>query len=117
MMVKINKQLGILLIGSLLAFSNIAFAGEFDGTWLLSDTHGGPYKATLTLDGKASGTHGDAMKHGTWKEENGVVLIEWTTGWKTRISKDGNNYIKTSFKPGTTTSDTPTDTSKATKLK
>lgn len=117
MMGKVNKLLGIMLMGSLLAFSNIAFAGEFDGTWLLSDTHGGPYKATLSLDGKASGTHGDAMKHGTWKEENGVVLIEWTTGWKTRISKDGDNYIKTSFKPGTTTSDTPTDISKATKLK
>lgn len=116
-MVKINKLLGALLMWSLLGVSNISFAGEFDGTWLLSDTHGGPYKATLSLDGKASGTHGDAMKHGTWKVENGVLLIEWTTGWKTRISKDGDNYIKTSFKPGAALSDTPTDTSKATKLK
>ena len=117
MMGKVNKLLGLLLLGVLLGVSNISFAGEFDGTWLLSDTHGGSYEATLSLDGKASGTHGEAMKHGSWKEENGAILIEWAAGWKTRISKDGDNYIKTSFKPGTTTSDTPTDISNAKKLK
>lgn len=111
-----NKLVGVLLMLPLLGISNISLAGEFDGTWLLSDTHGGPYKATLSLDGKASGTHGDAMKHGTWKEENGVLLIEWTTGWKTRISKVGDNYIKASFKPGSTISDSPTDISKAVKI-
>lgn len=116
MLAKINKQLGFLLLGALLGMSTISFAGEFDGTWLLSDTHGGPYQATLSLDGKASGTHGDAMKHGTWKETNGEILIEWTTGWKTRIAKDGDGYVKTSFKPGTTLSDTPADISEAKKL-
>ena len=117
MMGKLFKLFGFFLLGALIGVSSISFAGEFDGTWFLNDTHGGSYEATLSLVGKASETHGDAMKHGTWKEENGAILIEWTTGWKTRISKDGDNYIKTSFKPGTTTSDTPTDISNAKKLK
>lgn len=56
-----------------------------------------------------------SMKHGTWKEADGAVLISWKTGWTTRIAKQGDKYVKTSFKPGTSITDTPTDTSEAKK--
>lgn len=98
-----------------LGISNNVMAGEYEGSWLLYDTHGGGFEATLSTDGSASGTHGDSMKHGTWKESDGAVVISWKTGWTTRIAKQGDKYIKTSYKPGTTVSDKPTDTSEAKK--
>ena len=91
------------------------FAGEYEGSWLLNDTHGGGFEATLSSDGTASGTHGDSMKHGTWKEVDDSVVISWKTGWTTRIAKQGDKYVKTSYKPGTNITDTPTDTSDAKK--
>lgn len=98
-----------------LGMSINAMAGEYDGSWQLYDTHGGGFEATLSKDGIASGTHGDSMKHGTWKEVDGAAVISWKTGWTTRISKDGDKYVKTSYKPGTTIADAPTDTSEAKK--
>lgn len=97
------------------AFSGNAMAGQYEGTWQLDDSDGKPFKANLDKDGTASGTHGTAMKHGTWKEENGAVVIHWNTGWTTRIEKKGNKYVKTAFKPGASLTDTPTNTSEAVK--
>lgn len=99
----------------LTGFSNIALAGTFDGTWLLDDTSGKPFEAILNADGTASGTHGDSMKQGTWKEEEGAAVIQWNTGWTTRIVKHGNHYMKEAFKPGTSLTDKPTNTSGAKK--
>lgn len=104
----------ITFIFSIGIFSN-AMAGEYEGSWQLYDTHGGGFEATLSKDGSASGTHGDSMKHGTWKEVDGAVIISWKTGWTTKIAKEGNKYIKTSYKPGTTVADKPTDSSEAKK--
>ncbi|MES2182842.1 MAG: hypothetical protein V4493_12190 [Pseudomonadota bacterium] len=115
MTIKFNKIMLLLSAVTLFGISSYALAGDYEGSWLLLDTHGGGFEATLSKDGSASGTHGDAMKHGTWKEVDGAVVISWTTGWTTRIAKQGDKYVKTSFKPGTTITDTPTDTSEAKK--
>jgi hypothetical protein len=109
----LSRILNIVSITLFLSFSAVAMAGEYEGSWLLYDTHGNGFEATLSADGTASGTHGDAMKHGTWKEVDGAVVITWKTGWTTRIAKEGDKYVKTSYKPGTTVGDTPTDTSEA----
>lgn len=101
----------VLLVG----FSNISFAGEYEGSWLLYDTHGGGFEANLDKNGTASGTHGDAMKHGTWKEVDNAAVIHWNTGWITKISKQDGKYIKTAYKPGTEVTDKPVDTSEAKK--
>ena len=77
----------------LICFSNIVAAGEFEGSWILDDSNGKPFEATFSHDGKASGTHGDAMKYGTWKEENGAAVIHWTTGWTTLIEKDRKSVV------------------------
>ena len=112
-----KRKFPILLttIALFICFSNSVMAGEFEGSWVLDDSNGKPFEATFSKDGTASGTHGDSMKHGTWKEVDGAVVISWKTGWTTRIAKQGDKYVKTSFKPGTTITDTPTDTSEAKK--
>jgi hypothetical protein len=96
-----------------ISFSTSALAENFAGSWILEDTGGKPFEAVLGEDGKASGTHGDSMKHGTWKEEDGAAVIHWDTGWTTRISKHGEHFIKEAFKPGGSLSDKPTNTSDA----
>lgn len=106
------------LLTAIVLFAGISssvLAGEYEGSWLLKDTHGGSFEATLNSDGTASGTHGDAMKHGSWTETDRAVIIHWNTGWTTRIAKQGDHYVKTAFKPGTALTDTPTDTSTAKK--
>jgi hypothetical protein len=118
MTIKRNKlYILITLISLSICFSNGVMAGEFEGSWLLDDSSGKPFEATFSEDGTASGTHGDAMKHGTWKDENGVAIIHWNTGWTTRIEKKGDKYVKTAFKPGASMTDTPTNTSAAIKKK
>jgi hypothetical protein len=115
MVTKFNKFAALLSVVLFLGISTNVLAGEYEGSWLLYDTHGGGFEATLSKDGSASGTHDDSMKRGTWKEVDGAVVISWKTGWTTRIAKQGDKYVKTSFKPGTTITDTPTDTSEAKK--
>ncbi len=109
---KISTLISILIF---LGIASNVLAGEYEGSWQLYDTHGGGFEAILSNDGSASGTHGDSMKHGTWKEVEDAVIISWKTGWTTRIAKQGNKYIKTSYKPGTTINDAPMDTSEAKK--
>lgn len=116
MITKCNKfSVSLTLIALLIGIASSVMAGEYEGKWLLNDSHGKPFEAIFSKDGTASGTHGDAMKHGTWKEENGAIVIHWNTGWTTRIEKKGNKYVKTAFKPGASLTDTPTDTSDAVK--
>jgi len=114
MATKFNKvSVLIAVITFFIGISSSVVAGEYEGSWILNDTHGSPFEVTLSKDGTASGTHGDAMKHGTWKETDGAVVIHWNTGWTTRIAKDGNKYVKMAFKPGASLTDSPTDTSEA----
>ena len=116
MITKFNKNAFLLAVFALfIGVSGIALAGQYEGSWLLKDTQGNPFEATLSKDGTASGTHGDAMKHGTWKEVDGAVVIHWNTGWVTRIAKQGDKYVKSAFKPGASLTEKPTNTSEAKK--
>jgi hypothetical protein len=36
--------------------------------------------------------------NGTWKEEDDAAVISWTTGWTTKIIKQGEHYKKTAYK-------------------
>ena len=118
MIVKRNKFF-TLITGILIffCFSNIVAAGEFEGPWQLDDSNGKPFEAIFSKDGTASGTHGDSMKHGIWKEESGAAVIHWNTGWTTRIEKSGDKYVKSAFKPGASLTGIPTNTSAAIKKK
>jgi hypothetical protein len=103
------------IISIFIGLTSNVLADDFSGTWLLDDTSGKPFEAILSYDGTASGTHGDSMKQGTWKEENGAAVIHWNTGWTTRIVKHENSFIKEAFKPGASLTDKPTNTSGAKK--
>jgi len=116
MAINYNKaSLFLTMFALFIGFSNVVLADEYGGSWLLNDTNGSPFEITLSQDGTAAGTHGDAMKHGIWKEEDGAAVIHWDTGWMTRISKVGNKYVKAGFKPGAALTDKPTNISDAKK--
>jgi hypothetical protein len=99
-----------------IALAQAALASQYEGQWELKDTSGKTFEVWLRPDGKADGTHNESMKHGTWAEEGGAAVIHWTTGWTTRIVKDGQGYSKTAYKPGTTPADKPTNSSDAKRI-
>ncbi|MGQ0671938.1 MAG: hypothetical protein ACT4N2_03530 [Hyphomicrobium sp.] len=74
-------------------------ASEFEGVWKVTDTTGKAYEITLAPDGSANGTQ-EAGQAGTWKAEGEAVVIEWKSGWTTKISKSDGGYVKTAFKKG-----------------
>ncbi len=77
-------------------------ASQFEGTWKVQDTKGHPFQITLGQDGSAKGDRaGEGMK-GTWKAEGESAVINWDTGWTTKITKDGSAYKKTAFEKGKT---------------
>jgi hypothetical protein len=86
--------LAALMVGAT-AFAALA-ASPFEGTWSVKDSGGKPFDITLGPDGKAASTHPKAMT-GTWTEEGGAAVIKWTSGWTTKIVKDGDQYKKEAF--------------------
>jgi hypothetical protein len=92
------------------AFAVLA-ASEFEGVWVVKDSGGKPFEITLSADGKATST----PKEGTWKEDGGSAVITWITGWTTKITKQGDHYVKAAFKIGTPLDGPPTNKSDAQK--
>jgi hypothetical protein len=95
------------------AFAALA-ASEFEGVWAVKDSSGKAFEITLSADGKAAGTQAKA-KEGTWKEEGGSAVISWTSGWTSKITKEGDHYVKTAFKKGAPLDGPPTNKSDAVK--
>jgi hypothetical protein len=54
---------------------------------------------------------------GTWKEEGNSAVITWNTGWTTKITKEGDRYVKTAYGKGQSLTATPRNTSEAEKAK
>ena len=88
----------------------------FEGVWKVKDTAGHPFEITLSSGGAAKATRGEGMT-GTWKEEGNSAVITWNTGWTTKITKQGNRYIKTAYGKGQSLTATPANTSDAEKAK
>ena len=91
-------------------------ASPFEGEWQVKDTAGQPFEITLSSGGAAKATRGEGMT-GTWKEEGNSAVITWNTGWTTKITKEGNRYIKTTYGKGQSLTGTPANTSDAEKTK
>jgi hypothetical protein len=91
-------------------------ASAFEGVWKVKDTAGHPFEITLSSDGAAKATRGEGMT-GTWKEEGSSAVITWNTGWTTKITKEGDRYIKAAYRKGQSLAATPTNTSEAEKAK
>jgi hypothetical protein len=90
-------------------------ASQFEGSWLTQDTKGNPFKITLSADGKATGDRADEGLKGTWKSEGDSAVINWDTGWVTKIVKQGDKFQKQAFEKGA--SGTPTHSAEAQKEK
>jgi hypothetical protein len=96
--------------------ASIFAATQFEGAWLTQDTKGNPFKITLSGDGKATGDRADEGLKGTWKEEGDTAVINWDTGWVTKIVKQGDKFQKQAFEKGGA-SGTPMHSAEAQKQK
>ena len=90
-------------------------ASDFEGVWNVKDTKGNAFQITLSAGGKASANReGEGLK-GTWKDEGTAAVIQWDTGWTTKIEKVGDEYKKTAYEKGKPLEGPPTNTSEAEK--
>jgi hypothetical protein len=112
------RSIAAVMLAAGLALAMTAFAApaasEFEGVWAVKDSKDRPFEITLSADGKATSTQ-EKAKEGTWKEEGGVAVITWTTGWTTKIMKEGDHYVKTVFKKGVPLDGPPSNKSDAVK--
>lgn len=92
------------------------FAGEWAGKYLTKDGKGNAFTITLAADGTAAGAkHGETL-NGTWANEGDAAVISWTTGWTTKISKDGGCCQKSAYRPGAALDGSPTNTANIEKV-
>jgi hypothetical protein len=104
------KSIKICIVAGIVAVltSSAGFAGDWAGKYMTEDTKGNPFSITLSDGGKAAGEKHGAALSGTWADEDGAAVIKWTTGWTTKISKNGDRYEKTAYRAGTPMEDGPT---------
>jgi len=109
--------LGVITIALLMLMSiGVSLGADWAGKYLTEDSKDHAFTITLSRDGKATGEkHGTVLK-GTWSADSGAAVIKWTTGWTTKLSHDGDGYIKTAFRPGTPMTEKPTSTVAAKKV-
>lgn len=91
-------------------------ASQFEGTWKTQDTEGNPFQITLSQDGSAKGDRADEGLSGSWKEKDNAAVINWDTGWTTKIAKDGNQYKKMAYEKGQDAMGEPAHTTSAEKV-
>ena len=96
--------------------SSAGLAGDWTGKYMTEDTKGNEMEITLKGDGIAAGLKHGKDLNGTWTNEDGAAVISWTTGWTTKLSKDGDQYIKSAYRPLTPMEDGPTHTGPAEKV-
>lgn len=96
--------------------SGSAFAGDWAGKYTTEDTKGNKMAITLSGDGIAVGSKHGKTLDGTWTDDAGAAVISWTTGWTTKLSKDGGTYIKSAYRPDTPLDGAPTHQGPAEKV-
>ncbi|ODR94268.1 hypothetical protein AUC69_03770 [Methyloceanibacter superfactus] len=80
--------------------SSASFAGDWAGKYMTADTKGNAFSITLSADGTAAGEKQGHVLKGTWEDGGEAAVIKWETGWTTKLSKDGDRYKKTAYRPG-----------------
>jgi hypothetical protein len=108
--------LSALIVLAMGAFASFA-ATKFEGTWSVKDSAGKTFQITLAADGSAKADREGEGMTGTWKQEGSAAVIQWNTGWITKISEQGGSYTKTAFKKGEAPNGKPTNSSTAEKVK
>jgi hypothetical protein len=96
--------------------SGAALAGAWTGKYMTEDTKGNAFSITLANDGTAAGAkHGEVLS-GTWTDDGDAAVITWSSGWTTKIIKDGDAYKKTAYRPGAALRDGPTHSTAVEKI-
>jgi uncharacterized protein (DUF2147 family) len=115
---QVVKKFAVLALAGAFAVGLVGAASagsDFEGRWKVKDGKGHPFEIVLTADGKAAAEHKDKPMTGTWKEENGAAVINWNTGWTTKIAKDGTGYKKEAWDKDRPLGGPPSNTSAAEK--
>jgi hypothetical protein len=94
-----------------------AFAAvDFTGTYRTTDTQGQPMQITLGANGKAWGKRpGEKMK-GAWAAGKHYALINWSTGWSTKLVKRGDHFKKLAYAKGEEPKGKPVNKARAVKV-
>ena len=96
-----TMTMGIVAAAVLALSTGAAFADHFVGTWTVKDSGGKDFQIVVAKDGTATADRSGEGMTGKWAEEGDAVTITWDTGWKTKISKDGDGYKKTAYEGDT----------------
>lgn len=113
-----KKIIMLLIAGFFMGLAGLSAHAEslLAGTWKVADTEGSAFTIVLNADGTATADRaGEGMK-GTWKETDGAAVISWDSGWTTKISKDGDTYVKTAYDKGKPLDGEPSNMSAAEKV-
>jgi hypothetical protein len=110
-------SLKVFVVAGLIAVlsGSAAFAGDWTGNYMTEDTKGNAFRIMLSGDGKAAGEKDGHVLSGTWTNEGDAALINWDSGWTTKLSKNGDRYEKSAYRAGASTQDHPTHTTGAEK--
>ena len=73
-------------------------SSSFVGSYSTKDTQGNDM--TLDEEGSATGSRAGDDLTGSWNAEGDTATIDWSDGWMTKITKDGDSYSKTAYKDG-----------------
>jgi len=98
-MLKIAKSFATALALTIVigaAFAASAFVGKFETT----DTEGKAFAIWLSDDGTAKGDRANEGLQGVWKEEGNAAIVTWDGGWVTKLTKEGDAYMKSAEKDG-----------------
>ena len=92
-----------------------------EGTWALTDSENALFDVNLLNDGVAisnwcKGPEGAKGEHGTWKVEEGVLILNWTDGWLDVIQLGHIGFEKYSYAPRTNRQGPPTSFGQAVKV-
>ena len=115
---KAIKSIKICVVAGIVAVltSAASFADDWGGKYMTEDTKGNAMSIVLADGGKATGEKLGHVLTGKWTNEDGAAVIKWTTGWTTKLAKDGDRYEKTAYRVGTSMEDGPTHTGGAEKI-
>lgn len=92
-------KIAALALSAILMAANAFAAGNWEGVWKVKDSGGQPFEITLAADGTAKASLHEEMV-GTWTGTEKAAVIKWKTGWTTKITKSGDKYKKTGYRPG-----------------
>ena len=112
----ITSLAGGLLLVSLAACSHMATnsleSSDYVGAWKVTDTKGEPFFIQFDADGTAKSTWGKG-ESGSWQLVDGSARVVWSTGWTDVLSRDGQRYTKSAYRPGNSPPAAPTNTGPA----